>query len=102
MSEDPSGGFGGPDQDLFDRFGVACQGPSVIALDDDAIDGLRDRVIAARTWDALSDDDKALLQKGLDEVSAGQSPTLQDQYGPYSDWAAEDAASGDAGGGPES
>lgn len=87
---DPTGGFGGPDEQLRERYSRALAGPSLIALQDDDAWGLQQRVIDAGTWDALSAEDQALLERGILEVNAGQSPTLQGEF--TGDWGAEDAA----------
>lgn len=81
----------GPSGQLQDLLTIALAGPSVIALQGTPAHGeLVDRISACREWSDLSEADRELLQRGMDETRAGQSPTLIDPRAYASNWAVED------------
>lgn len=88
--------FQGPDPELWDRYSRATNAPVIMALGLDGVSEFNARVVAARTWEALSDGDRELILRAEYEISAGLSPTLQQpaDWTVGSDWAAEDEAFG--------
>lgn len=88
--------FEGPDPALWDRYSVATNAPVIMGMELDELVAMNDRVVAARTWDGLSEEDRELIELAELQVSAGMSPTLQhpDSYAHLSDWTKEDEALG--------
>ena len=73
----------GPDAALLARMHVAGFGPSLADLPQQEADAMRERLLAARTWDDLSSEDQLALTRAIREVEAGASRTWEN---PDLDW----------------
>lgn len=86
----------GPTPEFWDRFSRATNAPVIMGLDPAAGRALNERMLAAGTFEAMSETDQRLIEQAEYEISAGLSPTLQhpDDWAAGSDWAAEEAELG--------